>query len=84
MFACAGSAAVDVKLYAHKSQFPRLLLHYLHEVIAKDYMICVVCCDCAGELISVKEMEPIFAEYGIVWQLSSAVTPQKMVLVSLQ
>ena len=81
---CRISSSVDVKFYAHKSQFPRLFLQYLHEVIAKDYMVRIVCCDCAGELISVKEMEPIFAEYGIVWQLSSAGTPQEMALLKMQ
>ena len=77
MFACAGTGAIDVKLYAERSQFPRLFKQYLHEVMARDYMIRMVCCDCDPALISVSEMEPIFAEYGIIWSLSSPGSPQE-------
>ena len=80
VFACTGCAAVDVKLYAQKSQFPRLFVQYLHEVIAKDYMVRIVCCDCAGEMISVKEMEPIMelcGSYQVLARLRKTVL-QKM------
>ena len=77
VFACAGTGAIDVKLYADRAQFPRLFKQYLHEVMARDYMIRMVCCDCDPALISVSEMEPIFAEYGIIWSLSSPGSPQE-------
>jgi hypothetical protein len=66
VFACAGTGSVDVKLYAERSQFPRLFTQYLHEVMARDYMIRIVSCDCDPALILVSETEPIFTEHGII------------------
>ena len=68
--------AVDCKLYSTKDQFPRLYRLYLDEVRAKDFHVRIVVCDTDIVLIS-KEVEEINAEYGIIWQLASAGTPQE-------
>ena len=76
VFVCSGMGAVDCKLHATKDQFPRLYRLYLDEVRAKDFHVRIVVCDTDIVLIS-KEVEEINAEYGIIWQLASAGTPQE-------
>ena len=76
VFVCSGMGAVDCKLYSTKDQFPRLYRLYLDEVRAKDFHVRIVVCDTDIVLIS-KEVEEINAEYGIIWQLASAGTPQE-------
>ena len=77
IFVCSGCGAIEMKLYASKSQFPRLLEKYLLEVIAKDYAVRVLVMDTDQVQISKASIEPLLAEYGVVLQLASVETPQE-------
>ena len=65
VFCCAETDAIDVRLAANKSQFPRLLRSYLRAVQVQDFVVRVIVIDNAAEFMS-NEVEDILEEYDIL------------------